>query len=558
MGLSLQPRHLARYRDIARLLVRYGRSDLVRDLDVDGLAESDLNEPPCEDAEQLAADLEAMGPTFIKLGQMLSTRVDLLPRPYTDALSRLQDQVAPIPFEDVERVVTEELGVDLRHGFTSFDEQPLAAASLAQVHRAVLRSGREVAVKVQRPGIRQQITDDLAALGELARFADDHTKVGRRYGLSTLLEQFRKALLAELDYTREATNLVRLREILERWPRLVVPQPVPDYTTSRVLTMDYLPGRKVTDLTPLARTDIDGEPLVDDLFSGYLQQMLGEGFFHADPHPGNVLLTSDGRLAVLDVGMVGRLSPGAREQCVRLLLAVSDGNGDAAADVFVGLGTKGEDFDADRFRTAASELVLRSVDLGHRLQAGTVVLELTRIAGECGLRPAPEMALVGKALLNLDQVAQTLDPSFAPAEAIRRNTASIVQSRMSTSTGTLLGAAIEARDFTVQLPGRINKVMDAVAEGSFHLKVDAIDQPQLLAVLQRLANRLASGMVLASLVVGAALMMQIPTRSRILGYPSIAMVCFALAALGGLTLLASVVLADRRIARTAKRNQRDR
>ncbi|HUR13309.1 MAG TPA: AarF/UbiB family protein [Mycobacteriales bacterium] len=558
MGLSLQPRHLARYRDIARLLMRYGRSDLVKDLDVEGLADTDLDVPACDDAEQLATDLEALGPTFIKLGQMLSTRVDLLPKPYTDALSRLQDQVAPIAFEEVEQVVTEELGVALRHAFSSFDEVPLAAASLAQVHHAVLRSGREVAVKVQRPGIRSQITDDLSALAELARFADDHTSFGRRFGLSDLLEQFRKALLAELDYTRELTNLVTLSGILSRWPRLVVPQPVPDYSTSRVLTMDFLPGRKVTDLTPLARTDIDGGPLVDDLFSAYLQQILGDGFFHADPHPGNVLLTADGRLAVLDVGMVGRLTVGARDQCVRLLLAVSDGNGEGAADAFIRLGTKHEDFDADRFRTSTSDLVLRSVDLGSGVQAGTVVLEMTRIAGECGLRPAPEMALVGKALLNLDQVAQSLDPTFAPADAIRRNTATILQTRMTTSTGGVLGAVMEARDFTVQLPGRINKVMDAVAEGSFHLKVDALDEPQLLAVLQRLANRLASGLVLASLVVGAALMMQIPTRSRIFGYPSIAMVCFALAALGGVALLLSAVLADRRISGTAKRQRQRR
>jgi predicted unusual protein kinase regulating ubiquinone biosynthesis (AarF/ABC1/UbiB family) len=558
MALSLQPRHVGRYRDIARLLIRYGRSDLVRDLDVEGLGDVDLDAPGGADAEQLAADLEALGPTFVKLGQLLSTRVDLLPKPYTDALSRLQDDVAPISFEEVERVVTEELGVDLRHGFTSFDEEPIAAASLAQVHHAVLRSGRDVAVKVQRPGIRTQITDDLSALAELARFADAHTSFGRRFGLSDLLEQFRKALLAELDYTREATNLVTLGRIVSPWTRLVVPRPVPDYSTSRVLTMDFLPGRKVTEITPLARTDLDGGPLVDDLFSAYLQQILGEGFFHADPHPGNVLLTPDGRLALLDVGMVARLTGSAQDQCVKLLLAVSDGNGEAAADAFVGLGTRREEFDAERFRTLTSDLVLRSVDLGSDLQAGSVVLEMTRIAGECGLRPAPEMALVGKALLNLDQVAQSLDPAFAPAEAIRRNTAAILQTRMRTSTGGMLGAVMEARDFTTQLPGRLNKVMDAVAGGQVHLKVDAIDEPQLLAVLQRLANRLASGLVLASLVVGAALMMQVPTRSRILGYPSIAMVCFALAALGGVALLLSVLMADRRIAHTARDERRKR
>ena len=184
MTLSLQPKHLGRYKDIARLLIRYGRSDLVRDLDLDGLEPDDQAAPLCEDAQQLTADLERLGPTFIKLGQLLSTRVDLLPAPYTDALSRLQDSVAPFAFEQVEQIVTDELGVDLSHAFASFDREPLAAASLAQVHRATLRSGREVVVKVQRPGIRKQIADDMAALAELAQFADKHTDVGRRFGFA--------------------------------------------------------------------------------------------------------------------------------------------------------------------------------------------------------------------------------------------------------------------------------------------------------------------------------------------------------------------------------------
>ncbi len=555
MALTLNPRHVGRYRDIARLLIRYGRSDLLADLDLDGIGPDDRSAPVCEDATQLAADLEALGPTYIKLGQLLSTRVDLLPEPYTQALARLQDDVAPFAFAEVEQIVTDELGVDLAHAFASFDEEPLAAASLAQVHRAVLRNGREVAVKVQRPGIRKRIAEDMAALGELAAFADAHTELGRRFGFADLLEQFRKALIAELDYTREATNLASLARIVAPWPRLVVPRAVADYSTGRVLTMDFVPGRKVTDLTPLARTDLDGGPLVDDLFSAYLQQIMAEGFFHADPHPGNVLLTPDGRLALIDLGMVARLSTGARDSIVRLLLAVSDGNGEAAADAFAALGTPGELFDRPRFRAEVSDLVLQSIEMGSQLRAGAVVLEMTRIAARCELRPAPQVALVGKALLNLDQVALSLDPSFAPAEAIRRNSTSILQARMSTSTGGMLGAAMEARDFAAQLPGRINKLMDAVGEGSFQLKVDAIDEPQLLTVLQRLANRLASGLVIAALIVGAALMMQVPTRSRLLGYPSVAIICFALAAAGGVALLLSVVLADRRIARTARRNR---
>lgn len=536
--------------------MKYGRSDLVKDLGIDGI-ESDVRDTPlCEDALQLATDLEALGPTFIKVGQLLSTRVDLLPAPYIDALSRLQDNVEPFSFSEVETIVAEELGVGLSRAFASFEEVPLAAASLAQVHRATLRSGREVVVKVQRPQIRKMIADDMAALAELATFADAHTEIGRRLGLSELLEQFRKALVDELDYTREANNLDRLAKIVEPWPRLVVPRPVPDYSSGRVLTMDYLPGRKVTDLSPLARTERDFGPLVDDLFSAYLHQILSEGFFHADPHPGNVLLMSDDRLALIDLGMVARLSTSLRDSMVKLLLAVSDGNGDAAADVLSSLGHQREDFDPDGFRSAVSDLVQRSVESGNGIQAGSVMLEMLRIASKNGLRPAPELSLVGKALLNLDQVATNLDPSFDPAAAIRRHTAEILRSRASSTAEGLLAALMEARDFAMQMPARVNKVMDAVAGGKFQLKIDAIDEPQLLSVLQRLTNRLASGMVLASLVVGAALMMQIPTKSTIFGYPSIAIVCFALAATGGLALLISVILADRRIANTARRQRK--
>jgi ubiquinone biosynthesis protein len=316
------------------------------------------------------------------------------------------------------------------------------------------------------------------------------------------------------------------------------------------------PGRKVTDLSPLARTERDFGPLVDDLFRAYLQQILAEGFFHADPHPGNVLLMSDDRLAIIDLGMVARLSTKVRDSMVKLLLAVSEGNGDAAADVLATLGHQRDDFDQDGFRSAVSDLIQRSVENGSGVQAGAVMFEMMRIASKNGLRPAPEFSLVGKALLNLDQVAVNLDPSFDPAAAIRRHTAEILQSRSNTSIAGLFAAVMEARDFAIQLPGRVNKVMDAVAGGKFHLKIDAIDEPQWLSVLQRLTNRLASGIVLASLVVGAALMMQIPTKSRILGYPSIAMVCFALAATGGLALLISVILADRRIANTARRQRK--
>ena len=557
MRFPLQPRYARQYADLARLLVRYGRSDLVSGVGLDEFADPmspdrAVDEDAAERAAQLAADLERMGPTYIKFGQLLSTRVDLLPQVYTEALTRLQDAVEPFPFAEVERIVVGELGVSLSHGFSSFEEKPLAAASLAQVHRAELRSGRQVVVKVQRPGVRETVRQDMAALGELAEFADAHTEIGRRFGLTELLQQFRRSLAGELDYQREAANLIRVRELLAEHPRLVVPRPVPDYSTASVLTMDYIAGRKLTDIGPLGRLDIDGRTLVAELFRAYLQLILADGFFHADPHPGNLLLTPDQRIGLIDLGMVGTVTPQLQDQLVKLLLAISDGDGQGAAKVLASMGRPLLGYDEQAFTTSATELVTAAVGAGSTVQAGTVLVELSRLSGAAGLRPPSEMALIGRALLSLDQIACHLDPDFVPAEAIRSHLADIMRARMHTSPGSLLNAAMETKDFAARLPGRINTVLDSLAEGSFTIKVDALDEVQFLHILQRLATRLTMGIVIAALVLGAALMMQIPTRSRILGYPSIAIVLFLLAALAAAGLLASILLNDRRIARKSR------
>lgn len=556
MTIPLSPTLAVRYAALARLLVRHGRSDVVTGAGFDEfLVEEERPSGNQELAEELADDLERMGPTYVKLGQLLSTRVDLLPPTYTAALTRLQDDVDPFPFDEVKAIVEEELGVSIGNAFSHFDEKPMAAASLGQVHRATLRSGREVVVKVQRPGIRETVRDDMEALGRLAGFADRHTEVGRRYGFGQLLQQFRRSLAGELDYQREAANLTKLGELVADHPHLLVPQPVADYTSSRVLTMDFVPGRKVTDVGPLGLLDVDGEPLVRDLFSAYLHMILVDGFLHADPHPGNLLLTPDGRLALIDLGMVATVPPRVQDDVVKLLLAISDADGEEVATVLAAMGSPLDGYDATRFREDVAALVTRAVALGGDVQAGAVLVELSRLSGVHGLRPPAEMAMIGKALLNLDQVTTHLFPGFAPAKAIRASVADIMSSGMRVSPSGIMAAAIDAKDFTANFPRRANRVMERLAEGTFAVKVDAIDEARFLHVLQRLANRLTTGIVLAALVVGAALMMQVPTDSRILGYPSIAMVFFLLAAIGGAALVVSIVVTDRRIAR---RETRDR
>ncbi|MCD6052048.1 MAG: transporter, partial [Verrucomicrobia bacterium] len=236
--IKISANHLKRYQQIAQLLWKYGRSDLVKQMGIDDAAElqtSQTAKPGEAGPEQLADDLEAMGPTYVKLGQVLSSRPDLLPDGYLKALSRLQDKVKPFAYEEVEKIVAAELGVRISKAFSRFDREPIAAASLGQVHSAALRDGRLVAVKVQRPNIRQQIADDFEVLEQIAEFFDAHTEMGRRHQFLKILEQFRLTIQQELNYEREAQNLVAVGENLKEFDLIQVPQPIADYSTRSVL-----------------------------------------------------------------------------------------------------------------------------------------------------------------------------------------------------------------------------------------------------------------------------------------------------------------------------------
>ena len=557
MSLAAVPGHWKRYKDIAWLLVKYGRSDLVKGMRLEGFEAPSPEDMKAAGAEDLAKDLERLGPTFIKLGQLLSSRGDLLPPPYLAALARLQDDVEPFSFSEVEKIVTSELGARISKAFAEFESTPLAAASLGQVHRAKLRDGRRVAVKVQRPNIRDEILDDLQAFSEIAAFLDRHSEFGERYELEKTVDEFRKTILGELDYRQEAGNLETIGRAMREFPRIYVPAPIQDYTTSRVLTMEYVEGDKITALAPLRRMDIDARGLADELFRAYLTQILVDGFFHADPHPGNVFVTADGRIALLDLGMVARVSPSLQENLLKILLNVSEGEGEKAAERIAEIGRKVDGFDRMELERRVSGLVgqYRHATLA-QMQIGRVLLDVTRASGDAGLRLPSELTLLAKTLLQLDEVGRTLDPEFDPNAAIRQNTADLLRKRMlhSASPGNLAAGLLEAKEFVEKLPGRVNRVLDGLANNQLGFKVDAIDEAVLIEGLQKIANRVAMGLVLAALIVGAALLMQVPTNFRIFGYPGLAMLFFLAAAAGGFALIASIVTTDRAAKRKGRKN----
>jgi predicted unusual protein kinase regulating ubiquinone biosynthesis (AarF/ABC1/UbiB family) len=545
--ISLRPARLKRYKDFAVLFWKYRDRTRVDEAGVPELLppETEPGDPSAEAARQFAADIEKLGPTFIKLGQLLSTRPDIVPPLYAQALARLQDRCEPLPFESVLAVLREELGAEALGAF-SIHENPLATASMSQVHRAELRDGRSIVLKVQRPGLREQVLRDLDALSGVAKFLYDRTEFGNRYAVDELFDEFRKSMLRELDFRQEAMHLLTIAANLREIPELVLPQPVIGYTSARVLAMEFIEGTKVTAITRLERREVDGERLTDALFRAYLKQILRDGMFHADPHPGNVFLAGE-RIALIDLGMVSRVTPGLQERLLQLLLAVSDEQPDEAAKVLLEIGECREGADPRAFRRGVTELLAQHNEMSFRQpQVGRAVLMLLKVAADNRIRLPVELAMIGKTLLSLDEIARVLAPNFDPNGAIRRHAAEITQQQIGRdlSIASLFSTAVELKSFAQRLPGRVNRILDRLADNEFKLHVDALDEAALMEGMQKVANRIALGLVLAALIVGAALLMDVPTSFRILGYPGIAMLLFLAAAAGGGALAVSILVSD--------------
>jgi predicted unusual protein kinase regulating ubiquinone biosynthesis (AarF/ABC1/UbiB family) len=545
-------RGLGRTTQILGFLLKYRSAGVFTGLDLENSPLRGVETPPTQGKpEQFVDDLEAMGPTFVKIGQALSTRPDMVPAPYIAALERMQDDVAPIPFEQVRAVVEESLEAPLETLFASFDVHPLGCASLAQVHRATLHDGCEVAVKVQRPGIVDVVRADLDAIAGLAGQADRHTEMGRRVHFADWVHEFRKTLLAELDYRAEAENLERFGDHLRDYPDLLVPRPYWDLTRTRVLTMELVRGSKVTELGDVQRREFDLNALAEALMRGYLDQVFVHGEIHADPHPGNLLVTHDGRLALFDLGMIAHVPPKQRERLLKLLFAAVDGRGEEVANEAIAMGTRLECFDEERFMREVGQMVARYA--AHSRQTsqseGRLMLELVSLSTACGLRSPPELSLLGKTLLNLEQVADALDPDLDVKWVVEDHLEDVMCQRLkqSLSPSKMASELIEVQGLLREAPRKISDLLALLAENRLQVRVDGIADSPLMESLQKIANRIAAGLVTAALIVASAMMMRVDSGFQVLGYPVIALVLFLVGAVLGLMIVVSALLGDYKV-----------
>ncbi len=541
---------------ILRLLMRYRHSGVFSGMNLDA-ASSQADVPADGNPEQFVSDLEALGPTFVKLGQMLSTRPDMVPVEFATALERMQEKVAPIPVERIHAIIEQELGVGVNKLFASFDPEPLGCASIAQVHRAVLHDGRQVAVKVQKPEVAAQLRSDLEALRSFALAADHLTQVGRRVRLRDWLNEFAKTLMQELDYHAEAENLARFGRHLRPFRRLWVPQPIWDYNSQRVLTMELATGVRVDAISGVRRTEQDMDPLAAALIRGYLDQIFVHGEIHADPHPGNLRVMPDGRLAIFDLGMVAHMPPRLRERLLKILFAAVDGRGEEVADDLISISTRLEAFDEERYLRETGQLIARYAASGS-FSEGRVVLDMVRIATACGLRTPPELSLLGKALLNLETVCRLLAPELDTRRIVERQLQHVMRARLkkSLSAANIASEAMEMQQLLRDGPRKLSDIMALLAENRLQMKVTGLEESRLMENLQKIANRVAAGIISAALIMAAALMMKIDTGWHLFGYPLIALVLLMIGVVLGLGIVTSALLFDRRARAREERGHR--
>ena len=549
--MSVLPDNLVRYQKFIGFMLKYWNSDLFQQTAATALDENQTEDKESEEydqsPEELVEDLKKMGPTYIKLGQLLSTRPDLLPDAYLKALATLQDDVPPITYEEVHKIVEEEIGTRISKAFSFFDEEPLASASIGQVHKANLRSGKPVAVKIQRPGIRKQFLDDLDTLKELADFAVKHTKVARKYAFDEVLAELRHILLQELDYVREGQNLMSLGENLKEYKNIIVPQPVLDYSTSRVLTMDFIQGTKITSISPIKRLENDLSPLVDELVDAYLKQLITDGFVHADPHPGNVHLTSDNKIALIDLGMVAKFTPSMQEKLLQLLIALSQNDGETCADVLLSMSEAGEEANLKEFKKTINHLVMDSQHTrAHQMQTGRLLIQMNRVAAENGIHISVEVNILGKILLNMDKILAVLEPEFDLRKAIREHFNKMMRSKVyrELKPENLFALALQTKNLAENLPQRLNKISENLANNNFRMKIDAIDEKRWTDGFQKVANRITLGLIIAAMIIGAAMLMSVPSPFMIFGYPGLAIIFFLIAAVGGIALSYIIIFKD--------------
>jgi ubiquinone biosynthesis protein len=546
-------RHLNRYRQILAVLFKYGFGDLLEMLKIDQYIEvglqmisrkratrvERLNRP-----QRLRMAFEELGPTYIKLGQILSTRPDLVPMEYIDELSSLQDKVPSFPFEQVRNVVSAEFGMPPEDLFDTLEEEPFASASIGQVHRAVLKDGESVAVKFQRPGIQKIIEVDLEIMLHLATLAERHIEELSFHRPVKIVEEFAKTLEKEIDYQNEATNMERVARYFLDDPHVYIPKVFRETTTTRVLTTEFIEGIKISDVEKLEAAGLDRGILTARGANLVLKQIFIQGFFHADPHPGNIFVLSDNVICLLDFGMTGIVDRQTREDFVDLLDSIVHQNEVRASQALLKLTDWEYEPDRRQLEREVADFMgrhlykpLKDIELGKLLQ------QLLELATALRLRIPPDIFLMMKAFSTVEGVAHMLDPDFDMVEQATPFITEVKLARYKPQriADDVYDLATRLLHFFQQFPKDLLDLANLIRQQKLSLQVEHRGLESMLATHDRISNRISFSILIAALIIGSALIVISETPPLIYGISLIGILLFSAAAIMGIWLLVAIL-----------------
>ncbi len=548
-------KHVTRYRQILAALVRYGFGDLVDRLHISHYLELGLQLVGRRDREKARGHtrpervrmlLEELGPTFVKLGQIASTHPDVIPEEYIHQLEKLCDDVPPFAFEQVREIIEDELGQPLEALFEHFDERPLAAASIGQVHRARLPDHTEVVVKVQRPDIQPMIEVDLEILLHLATLIEQHVEEARDFRPTRVVDEFARVMEQELDYEIERGNLEHFARIFDDDPTVHVPKVYRDYCTNRILTMEFVSGISPTDREELQRRGYDCRKLARRGAVSILKQIFVEGFFHADPHPGNMLALPGDVVGYLDFGMMGRLDRRNREDIADLIYGVAAGDPEHTATALLRITEHEDDWEPDRRAIERDVAVVLDLQIGTelgRIRLDDLVYRLLRLVRRHRLRIPSDLVTMLKALAIVEGIGAMLDPQLnmvALAEPYVRRVllARYYPGRIAAELADTGGDVVRLLH---EVPGAARELLKLARRGGVRIDVEHRGFDRLMYTHERVANRISFAIVVAALIVGSSLIVVSDMPPSFHGVPVIGVAGFLAAGMMGLALLISII-----------------
>ncbi len=544
-------RDLGRVQDIAAVLIRYGFGDVVQRIGMSGALQKAGKVLHWQRAEELARlhppervrrVLEELGPTFVKLGQVLATRVDLFGPEWLEEFSRLQEKAPPVAWEKIRAQLTEDLGVPPEEVFVEVDSEPLAAASLGQVHRAILVDGRQVILKVRRPGIRPTVEADLRLLRRLADIIESEAPELKQYRPRELVKQFSQSLLRELDFAAECRNAERIAEQLDEDSGIVVPEVFWEYSGERLNVQRFIEGIGGSDMAGLDAAGMDRHRIARRGTRAILSMILEHGFFHADPHPGNIKFLPEERIALLDFGMVGRLSEERRHEVAELLHGLVSRDSDQVARILLDWSVDSQ-ADQDELEENIGEFIdhYHGVPLD-QLDMSSMIGEMTGVLRRHHLVLPADLVLMLKAFITLEGMGRSLDPDFDMASEAAPVVEAVLRSHYSPSrvAGRLQKSLFDTLRVLGALPDDLSRLLRAARRGRIEVHVDINSLKDVSSRLDKAASRLTLGVVTAALIIGSAIAMNVQHDPSEAGLPILGMAGFIAAALGGVWLLFSI------------------